>query len=526
MRNLTTILYNVVKESNSDIDLKESFKCFVEILEAENSIFSKVPKAVYVNSSIFGKIEDNAGSSVGLMKDLATNNGEERYNDIDFFDKKGVLLFDAMHASAFGHMSYIYRAKGMRLYLFEDNTIGMLSLYTTIDHDGFQYSLDDVFGFEPVGTIENEDIERYLNLFDNLEFKDFSKISSNLRLLYMLTHIKQDYKRAYYLEYLLYPPDVDVLSPFSKLIRKAIWDITLSDSFEKSYGADAQKKLINELSYLEIPPLPNQLTDYYKWHITKSSNEGIWTEISSIFQKYDVPDTVNPDKKMQDIIGKIKNDYRPIIITEGKTDWKHLKKAFSSFKDKGEFVDLDFCIYEFEDNIEMGDSHLNAYLTNMAKVPNHRRIIGIFDCDEANGKKYARDEFVYFGNNVYAFSIPKPSHRKDHSGISIELLYQDTDIKKIDQKGRRLFLSSEFNDRGRLKENTNISVENADKIKRKLETNNNKIIDSDVTDGEGSIALSKNDFALNVLNSNKPFNEMDFEGFKGVFEVLSKILSK
>ena len=33
-----------------------------------------------------------------------------------------------------------------------------------------------------------------------------------------------------------------------------------------------------------------------------------------------------------------------------------------------------------------------------------------------------KEEFKAFGNNVYAFSIPLPIHRDNHSGISVELL--------------------------------------------------------------------------------------------------------
>lgn len=47
-----------------------------------------------------------------------------------------------------------------------------------------------------------------------------------------------------------------------------------------------------------------------------------------------------------------------------------------------------------------------------------------------------------------------------------------------------------------------------------------------MTDGENNVALPKNEFALKILNSEEPFDEVDFEGFKGVFEKLNTILSK
>lgn len=223
---------------------------------------------------------------------------------------------------------------------------------------------------------------------------------------------------------------------------------------------------------------------------------------------------------------KIKENIKPLIITEGKTDWKHFKKALSYFQSIEEFSDIDVQFLEYEDNIDMGDSHLYSLLKNMAKVKHNKKVIGLFDCDEGYGKKYANETFKDFGNNVYAFSIPKPTYRSAHSGISVELLYEDSDIQKNDQNNRRLYLTSEFNERGRLIANTSISVENTDKVKKYLDANNNKIIDSGVTDGTEGIALSKNNFALNILNGVTPFDTVSFSGFRGVFDRLKEILDR
>lgn len=222
---------------------------------------------------------------------------------------------------------------------------------------------------------------------------------------------------------------------------------------------------------------------------------------------------------------KIKEGTKPLIITEGKTDWKHLKAALEHFENNDEYTDLDIVFLEYEDEIDMGDSHLNSLLKNLSKIKQDRMIIGIFDCDENNGKEYAKEQFRDFGNNVYAFSIPLPTHRANHSGISTELLYKDEDLMQMTNDNRRLYLTSEFNERGRLISDYSISVQNLVKIKRHLELNNSKIIDSEVTDGNNNIALSKNDFAVLVLNKTEPFNKMSFEGFRGVFDRLMAIIN-
>lgn len=195
------------------------------------------------------------------------------------------------------------------------------------------------------------------------------------------------------------------------------------------------------------------------------------------------------------------------------------------FQNNNEYTDLDIVFHEYEEDVEMGDSNLNLLLKNLAKIKQHRMIIGIFDRDEGNGKKYAKEQFKDFGNNVYAFSIPLPAHRVNHSGISTELLYKDEDLMQMTNDNRRLYLTSEFNEKGRLISDYSISVQNLVKIKRHLELNNSKIIDSEVTDGNNNIALSKNDFAVLVLNKTEPFNKMSFEGFRGVFDRLMAIIN-
>jgi predicted ATP-binding protein involved in virulence len=223
---------------------------------------------------------------------------------------------------------------------------------------------------------------------------------------------------------------------------------------------------------------------------------------------------------------KVKESIKPLIVTEGKTDWKHFKRALQYFQSIGEYPDMDIAFFEYEDDVEMSDSHLESLLKNMSKVKQDKKIIGVFDCDEANGKKYAQQDFHDFKNNVYALSIPKPVYRSAHSGISVELLYQDIDIQKLDSNNRRLYLTSEFNDRGRLITDMSISVENTDKVKKHLSVDNNKIIDSGVTNGIKNIALTKNDFASNILNGTPPFDTVNLEGFRGVFDKLKEILDK
>lgn len=108
-----------------------------------------------------------------------------------------------------------------------------------------------------------------------------------------------------------------------------------------------------------------------------------------------------------------------------------------------------------------------------------------------------------------------------------QTLYKDNDLKKLDEKNRRLYITSEFNENGRLISDRNVGVRNADSIKKNLSQSNEKIKDNDVFDLDGnSLALSKENFAQNVLEKTVPFDNMDFSAFYPVFARLKEILER
>lgn len=211
---------------------------------------------------------------------------------------------------------------------------------------------------------------------------------------------------------------------------------------------------------------------------------------------------------------------RPIIITEGKTDWKHLEAALSYFKNTGEYADLDIEIVEYD--FDFGDSKLDKLLCQYGKFPQRYPIIGVFDCDEANGKDIRKNGGIKnYGNNVWGISIDIPPHRNyNKSGISIEFLYQDDDLKKEEYKThRRLYVTSEFNENGRLVANLQIGVKNNHDVNKYTDRSQEKIQCDGVIDLQGnSLALSKEQFALNILNKIDPFDKMDFDAFHSVFD--------
>lgn len=222
---------------------------------------------------------------------------------------------------------------------------------------------------------------------------------------------------------------------------------------------------------------------------------------------------------------RIASVQKTLIITEGKTDWKHIKHALRCFQEKGGFTELDVDFWGYED-IDMGEGALDSLLKENSKLRKPHKIIGIFDRDAPKGRAFASERYKYLNNNVYGFSIPVPEFRSYHQGICIEMLYDDTILNKTNKEGRKIYLSSEFDERtARHKENKNIIVTNLEKyLKGKTDRSKETILSDGVIDEEGnSLVLSKNDFANSILHNEEPFNDIDYEGFRGLFEVLLEI---
>ena len=114
-----------------------------------------------------------------------------------------------------------------------------------------------------------------------------------------------------------------------------------------------------------------------------------------------------------------------------------------------------------------------------------------------------------------------PKHREQTPEISIEFYYKDDDIFKKDRNGRRLFVSTEFDKTTgqHLIEDLNCTLLN--KLGNSL-----KVIDERVFNRQRqNVALSKDEFAENVLGQIDEFRNIDFLGFVPVLEIISTVVS-
>ena len=213
-----------------------------------------------------------------------------------------------------------------------------------------------------------------------------------------------------------------------------------------------------------------------------------------------------------------------IIWTEGKTDWQHLKRAFQALAGttKVAFKELEH---------DFGDDQLYKHCSSFALEAQPRPTIFMFDRDRDEIIRKVEDPatgYKSWGNNVYSFAIPIPTHRAAESCACIESYYTDEELRTLDEEGRRLFLSTEFNPTsGRHRTDSRLSMGNRGKLPAEGRGAIMKIVDSEVFDEQSrNVALSKADFAGNVLTGNGNFGTFDFEAFRSIVSVIDNIVEQ
>ena len=132
-----------------------------------------------------------------------------------------------------------------------------------------------------------------------------------------------------------------------------------------------------------------------------------------------------------------------MIITEGATDWKHLKAAYRKLLDDPRCsewlssLDFDFLEYEPKNSplencykLEMSGSHLQTMCEQYCLMQQPRKMIFIADSDVGTVRKALIEEgaaYKSWGNSVYSIILPLPLHRQNAriTEICIEHYYTD-----------------------------------------------------------------------------------------------------
>ena len=236
---------------------------------------------------------------------------------------------------------------------------------------------------------------------------------------------------------------------------------------------------------------------------------------------------VEREKELQDQIKKINEKYQNsaqkiVIITEGKTDTKHIKFAFEQLNLDSELLKrIEY--YDFTGITTLGDE-LNNLLEKLSKIPKTNTIIGIFDRDKHVAPNDRGKKYKALGQNVFRFNIPPLSNdeRSESDKICIEHYYTNSEIKTQTDFGC-LYMGKDFNDYG---------LSNDGKWCFQDYSKNRSIMPITIIDGankhmqklcDDSYIITKDDFADYVINHP---NEFCFENFEKIFKVIEEIVTE
>jgi RNA-directed DNA polymerase len=120
---------------------------------------------------------------------------------------------------------------------------------------------------------------------------------------------------------------------------------------------------------------------------------------------------------------------RPRILTEGKTDLKHLEASLTKLKQHGQFSDLELDFHKLDE--PAGAASIKRMCSDYSKVSQSQLTIFIFDGDDEKITQEFSErgkDYKSWGNKVFSFVIPVPSHRGETPEVCIEMYYRDGDI--------------------------------------------------------------------------------------------------
>lgn len=229
----------------------------------------------------------------------------------------------------------------------------------------------------------------------------------------------------------------------------------------------------------------------------------------------------------------LRNSEETVIRTEGYTDWIHIKMAWEQLSKQKKYKNYEFNFFDSKESKAFGNDTLLKFCKNAKKLrPFKHKIICIFDSDiEHINKEHKKERIKNWGNNVFSFILPEL--KSWPGGISIEMFHYKKTLKFQDEHERRLFLSDEFDRKGRHKKEKDIffgynpKIRKVDKKLLKKIDGNLKIIDQGVfrksSKGYQSVAMSKAQFALNVRIKKGYFKKINFRQFNKIFDLICDI---
>ncbi|MGR3176285.1 MAG: hypothetical protein ACUZ8N_17095 [Candidatus Scalindua sp.] len=267
------------------------------------------------------------------------------------------------------------------------------------------------------------------------------------------------------------------------------------------------------------------------FNLTRKIDFGeLYKELGRLTEKLSVERYISSTN--YELINKLKEkrDIDAFVVTEGKTDWKHLGNAKGRLKNN---LNIEFD--EYQD--DRGDKDILKMCENFLRIYQPFKMIFVFDQDNPviikilDEKTMNDAKYQVWDNNVFSFYIPKPSHREEYKNISIEFYYTDDEIHTIDPNtGKQLIFSNEVEKRVTESVTTKkneIKFVKLNKPKDEEELDKKiycKDVEKIVDESGGFVAHSKDVFANNILTEKEGFNNFNFTEFNRIFDIIGDII--
>ena len=176
----------------------------------------------------------------------------------------------------------------------------------------------------------------------------------------------------------------------------------------------------------------------------------------------------------------------------------------------------------YRDDVPVGHGELYKIMEGRHLVKKDDVIeVYLFDNDQKDyvTKLNGRAFMNYKHPKVFMALLPQPAHR-DFYEVCIEHFYSDSDLMRKDTKGRRIYFVHEFDKLTGFHKTESVRCLKLNPLKQKDST---PLVDGILNEKDQSVALSKKDFALAVLNRKQSHADVDLEAFKTIFEMFENI---
>lgn len=251
------------------------------------------------------------------------------------------------------------------------------------------------------------------------------------------------------------------------------------------------------------------------------------------------------EKYQSEIKNAIQNKtQKTLVVTEGATDWRHLKAALRYFQNqekKYNDLDIEFLEYNPKNSkrkglpkLDMSCSNLVTMCKEFAKVQQPRKIIFVADADDKNTIKQlsATEGYKTWENNVYSMILPIPKHRLDTPQVCIEHYYLDDDLQRaIEINGipRRIYMGREFDEVGLSNDKNYMCLDRNSCGQGKIciiDGQSEKRVFNINDEDKVNLALPKMDFAEAIYTEREEMKNIDFSEFQLVFDIIKQIIEE